>query len=76
MIVVEPTLTGVTTPVEELIVATAVFELDQVTAPELFDDGAVAVNAPSTSKRSLNVNAPNDGIARVTESVAVVEPSK
>ena len=76
MIVVEPTLTGVTTPVEELIVATAVFELDHEAVPVLVDDGAVAVNAPSTSKRSLNVNAPNDGIARVTESVAVVEPSK
>ena len=49
MIVVEPTATGVTTPVEESIVATAVFELDHEAVPELLDEGAVAVNAPSTS---------------------------
>ena len=76
VIVVEPTATDVTTPVTGSTVATDRSELDQEAAPVLFDDGAVAVNAPSTSKRSLNVNAPNDGVARVTVNTAVVKPGK
>ena len=60
VIVVEPTATGVTTPVEESIVATAVFELDHEAVPVLVDDGAVAVNAPSTSRRLPIENDPNE----------------
>ena len=47
VMVVEPAPTIVTAPVEELIVATAAFELVKVNTPLLVDDGAEIMNVAS-----------------------------
>ena len=62
------------TPFAEFTVATAVFELDHEAVPVLFEDGAVAVKAPSPKERLPSENAPNVGVARDTVNTAVVEP--
>ena len=74
VIVVEPAPTIVTTPDEELIVATLVSELLKVNAPLLGDEGAVMVNVASPKVLDGAVNEPKVGVAgSTTKVVRIVE---
>jgi hypothetical protein len=69
VMVVEPAPTIVTAPVEELIVATAAFELLKVNAPLLDDVGADMVNAASPKVLVGAINEPKVGAAVSTTNV-------
>ena len=69
VMVVEPAPTIVTAPVEELIVATAAFELLKVNAPLLDDVGADMVNAASPKVLVGATNEPKVGAAVSTTNV-------
>jgi hypothetical protein len=68
-IVVEPTPTIVTAPVEELMVATAVFELLKLKTPLLVDEGVEIVNVASPKVFDGAVNEPKVGDAALTTNV-------
>jgi hypothetical protein len=69
VIVVEPTPTIVTAPVEELIVATAALELLKLKTPLLDDDGAEIVNVASPKVLEDATNEPKVGEAGSTTNV-------
>ena len=69
VMVVEPAPTIVTAPVEELIVATAAFELVKVNTPLLGDEGAVMVNVASPKVLAGATNDPKVGAAAPTRNV-------